>query len=361
MQAKRSNGRETSISKGIGMAKIRIGLMIAAVFTLGVSMGDAQAASTLKSVQDRGYVQCGVTDRVPGFSIQGVDATWSGFFVDYCRAIAAAVLGDGDAIRLDDYWLDALEGGDIDILHAGSTWTFVRDTQRSVEFPNIYFFDGQGFIAHTKLGVTSLKEAMAKEGIRVCAIGPTSTARKNLEDFMKNNQVNWTLVPIKTMDGMWRAFFGGRCQMAIHDRSALAAVHAGRLDDSDDFVVFAEVISKEPLAPAVRTDDAQWRDLVSWATLVTIAAEELNITSANIDDMKANSDSPEVRRLLGVEPGLGKGFDLDDEWAYRIIKQLGNYGEIFNRNLGPDTKFRMPRGLNSLWRDGGLLYSPPVR
>lgn len=333
-----------------------------AVFVLVAGHSQAaQAASTLKAVKDRGYVQCGVTDRVPGFSMHGTDGVWRGFYVDFCRALGAAVIGEADAFQIDSYWLDALEGGDIDVLHAGSTWTFTRDTQRKVEFPNIYFYDGQGFIAHQQVGAKTLQEAMAIKGVTVCAIGPTSTARSNLEDFINDNQVNWNVVPVQTMDGMWRAFFGGRCQMAIHDRSALAAVHAGRLDDSDDFVVFPEVISKEPLAPAVRADDLQWRDLVSWVTLVAIAAEELHITSANVDDMKANSDSPEVRRLLGVEPGLGKGFGLDDEWAYRIIKQLGNYGEIFERHLGPDTRFRMARGLNSLWRDGGLLFAPPIR
>ncbi|MBL4614124.1 MAG: amino acid ABC transporter substrate-binding protein [Magnetovibrio sp.] len=327
----------------------------------GAQADGRKTESTLKLVQDRGYVQCGVTDRVPGFSIHGANGQWTGFYVDFCRAVGAAVLGDANAIQIDNYWLDALEGGDIDILHAGSTWTFSRDTQRNIDFPNIYFFDGQGFIAHAQLGAKNLKEAMAIKGVRVCAIGPTSTARANLEEFIEQNQVKWTLVPLQTMDGMWRAFFGGRCQMAIHDRSALAAVHAGRLDDSDDFVVFPEVISKEPLAPAVRGDDTQWRDLVSWVTLITIAAEELNITSDNVDDMRANSNSPEVLRLLGVEPGLGKGFGLDDEWAYRVIKQLGNYAEIFARNIGSDSPFRMPRGMNSLWRDGGLLYAPPIR
>lgn len=340
----------------------RILAAVAAISMMVLGFVDgAFAASTLQSVQARGYVRCGVTDRVPGFSVHGGNGEWSGFFVDYCRALGAAVLGEANAIQVDSYWLDALEGGDIDILHAGSTWTFSRDTQRNIEFPNIYFYDGQGFIAHTQIGAKTLKEAMAIKDIRVCAISPTSTARANLEDFMKINQLEWSIVSVQTMDGMWRSFFGGRCQMVVHDRSALAAVHAGRLDDSGDFIVFPEIISKEPLAPAVRADDGQWRDLVSWITLVTIAAEELNITSANVDDLRAHSDSPQIRRLLGVEPGLGMGFDLDDSWGYRVIKQIGNYGEIFARNLGPDTKFRMSRGLNSLWRDGGLLYAPPIR
>ena len=337
-------------------------LLIAAAFALVVLKGEtASAASTIEAVKNRGYVECGVTDRVPGFSLQKGDGEWTGFFVDFCRAIGSAVIGDAKAVRFDSYWLDALEGREIDVLHAGSTWTLTRDTTRDIEFPGIYFFDGQGFIAHAQLGVKSLKEALKLTNVRVCAIGSTSTARSNLSDFIAKNKLQWTLVPIKTMDGMWRAFFGSRCDMAIHDRSALAAVHAGRLEDSNDFIVLPEVISKEPLAPAVRADDVQWRDLVAWISLVVIAAEELGVTNANVDDMKATSTSSEVRRLLGVEPGLGQGFGLDDEWAYRVIKQIGNYGEIFEHNLGKDTPFKMSRGLNQLWSDGGLLYAPPIR
>lgn len=336
-------------------------LGLTALFLTVGHVETVRAASTIEMVKNRGYVECGVTDRVPGFSTQGADGVWNGFFVDFCRSVGAAVLGDAGAVRIDSYWLDALEGREIDILHAGSTWTFVRDTTRAIEFPGIYFYDGQGFIAHAQLGAKTLKEAMTLKKVKVCAIGPTSTARSNLEEFIAKNRLDWQLVPVQTMDGMWRSFFGGRCTIAIHDRSALAAVHAGRLEDSDDYVVFPEVISKEPLAPAVRADDPKWRDLVSWAMLVSVAAEELGITSRNADDMKLNSTSPEVRRLLGVDPGLGQGFGLDDEWAYRVIKQVGNYGEIFNRNLGPKTKFKMARGLNSLWREGGLLYAPPIR
>jgi len=335
--------------------------IVMAFVVMATHIDEANAVSTLDSVRERGYVQCGVTDRVPGFSTHGSNGQWTGFFVDFCRATAAAVLGQADAVQVDSYWLDALTGGSIDVLHAGSTWTFMRDTTQPVEFPNIYFYDGQGFIAHTNVGAKTLTQAMGMSNLKVCAIGSTSTAHGTLADFVDKNQVKWTLIPIKTMDGMWRAFFGGRCHMAVHDRSALAAVHAGRLDDSNDFIVFPEVISKEPLAPAVRADDVLWRDMISWTTLAIIAAEELGVTSENIDDMKAHSESPQVRRLLGVEPGLGKGLGLDDDWAYRMIKQVGNYGEIFERNLGSKSMFKMSRGLNSLWRDGGLLYAPPIR
>lgn len=325
------------------------------------SVAFAADKTTTERVRDRGYVICGVTDRMPGFATQGVDGSWEGLNIDFCRALAAATLGDASAIQAADYWLDALAAKDIDVLHAGSTWTFNRDTAQNFEFPGINFYDGQGFIAHAQLGVKDLKQAVALSKANVCAIGESSTALANLEDFMAKNKVAWQIIPIQTLDGMWRAFFGGRCDMAIHDRSALAGVYAGRLQDSKDYVVFPEVISKEPLSPAVNDDDVQWRDLVAWVTFATIAAEELGITQANVDDLKANSTIPEIRRFLGAEPGLGEGLPVDDEWAYRVIKQVGNYGEIFDRNLGQGSPFKLERGLNALWTHGGLLYSPPFR
>ena len=331
-----------------------------------LSLGFASAASaadkaTAEIVRDRGYVICGVTDRMPGFAAQGADGTWAGFNIDFCRALASAVLGDASAYQAADYWLDALAARDIDVLHAGSTWTFNRDTEQKFEFPGINFYDGQGFIAHAQLGVKTLKEAMGLAGVNVCAIGDTSTASSNLQDFMTKNKVSWQVTEVQTLDGMWRAFFGGRCNMAIHDRTALAGIHAGRLSDTQDYVVFPEVITKEPLAPAVREDDPAWRDMVAWVTYATIAAEELGVTQANVDDLKATSTMPEIRRLLGVEPGLGKGLPVDDGWAYRVIKQVGNYGEIFDRNLGKGSVLKMSRGLNDLWTNGGLLYAPPIR
>ncbi|MEG3620015.1 transporter substrate-binding domain-containing protein [Magnetovibrio sp. PR-2] len=341
------------------MRSIFAGICLAALSLLTIRP-DAQA-STMDQVKNNGFVKCGVTDRIPGFSMQNPDGKWGGFFVDFCRAAAAAAVGSADAISVDSYWLDALEGREVDVLHAGSTWTYTRDTKNAVEFPAIYFYDGQGFIANTGLGVSNLSEAMKLKDVPVCAINTTSTAMVNLQDFIKRNGVQWDVVPIQTMEGMWRAFFGGRCQMAIHDRSALSTVHAGRMDDSADYVVFPEVISKEPLALAVRDDDAQWRDFNAWLVMVTIAAEEYGVSRKNVDEVRASTSSPEIRRLLGLEPGLGTPFGLDDRWAYRVIKQVGNYADIFNANIGPDTRFKMQRGLNKLWSDGGLLYAPPVR
>lgn len=344
------------------MKQARIGFLGWVMLASAVcAPASAAEKSTVEMVRDRGYVICGVTDRMPGFTTQGKDGVWSGFNIDFCRALASAVLGDSSAFQAADYWIDALVAKDIDVLHAGSTWTFNRDTIEKIDFPGINFYDGQGFMAHAQLGMKTLKEAMSSKEVKVCAIGPTSTAKTNLDDFMAKNTVPWQVVPVQTMDGMWRAFFGGRCNLAIHDHTALAGVHAGRLADSADYVVFPEVISKEPLSPAVRDDDPVWRDMVTWVTYVTIVAEELGVTQANVDDLKANSTVPEVRRLLGVEPGLGKGLSVDDEWAYRVIKQVGNYGEIFNRNLGDGSALKMSRGLNALWTNGGLLYAPPIR
>lgn len=317
--------------------------------------------TTAETVRDRGYVICGVTDRMPGFATQGNNGEWEGFNIDFCRALAAAVVGDASAYKASDFWLDALFSKDIDVLHAGSTWTFNRDTVQKAEFTGTNFYDGQGFIAHAQLGAKTLKEAMGLSNVKVCAVGGTSTALSNLNDFMAKNELSWKVSSTQTLDGMWRSFFGGRCNMAIHDRTALAGVHASRLGDSSDYIVYPEVITKEPLSPAVRDDDPAWRDMVAWVTMVTFSAEELGVTQANVDDLRANSTVPEVRRLLGVEPGLGKGLRVDDEWAYRVIKQVGNYGDIFERNLGQSSKFKLSRGLNGLWTEGGLLYAPPIR
>ena len=338
-----------------------LGFALSVATSVVTSAASAQTVSTLEQVRERGFVVCGVTDRMPGFATQHEDGTWSGFNVAFCKGLAAAVLGDAQAYRAMDYWLDALVARDVDVLHAGSTWTFERDTNQGVDFPATYFYDGQGIIAHAGLGVTNLREAAKSNEVKVCAISPTSTALSNLQDYMAKNPVSWQIVNVQTLDGMWRAFFGGRCNMAIHDRTALAGVHAGRLQDSADYVVFSEVISKEPLAPAVRQGDPVWRDLVGWVTYVTVAAEEFGITQANVDDMKATSKVPQIRRLLGADPGLGEGFGLDDEWAYRVIKQVGNYGEIFERNLGQGSPLKLARGLNALWTEGGLMYAPPVR
>ena len=317
-------------------------------------------AATIDSIRDRGFVSCGVTERMPGFSSIQSDGSWIGMNVDFCKSLAAAVLKDASAIKVQSFWLEALATRDIDVLHAGSTWTLSRDSELSINFPGTIFYDGQGFLAHAKVGAQNLKKAKTIPAINVCAIAETSTAGNNLSEYIKNNNLDWNIIEVKTLDGMWSAFFGGRCDMVIHDRTALMTVHADRLEGSDDYVVFPEIISKEPLSPAVRADDEKWEDLVRWTTFITIAAEELGVNSKNIDAMTDNPN-PSVARLLGTAKGIGKGFGLDDKWAYRVIKQVGNYGEIFERNLGSGSKFKLKRGLNDLWVRGGLMIAPPLR
>ncbi|MDH5187911.1 MAG: transporter substrate-binding domain-containing protein, partial [Rhodospirillaceae bacterium] len=215
-------------------------------------------AATIDSIRDRGFVNCGVTERMPGFSSIQKDGSWVGLNVDFCKALAAAVLNDANAIKIQSFWLEALATRDVDVLHAGSTWTLSRDSEKNINFPGTIFYDGQGFLAHAKVGAQNLKKAKIISGINVCAIAETSTAGNNLSEYIKNNNLGWTMVGVKTLDGMWSAFFGGRCDMVIHDRTALMTVHADRLEGSDDYIVFPETISKEPLSPAVRADDERW-------------------------------------------------------------------------------------------------------
>ncbi len=319
----------------------------------------ARAKSTLETVRDRGYVMCGVTDRMPGFSNQDANGAWKGFSIDFCRALAAAVLGNGNAFKAEDLGLAALAAKEIDVLHANIGWTFARDVRDHFAFPGVYFYDGLGFIAHTNTGIHTLRDALARKALSVCALG-TSRAWVNLQDYVAETKAPWKIIPLLSLDGMWRAFFGGRCDMALYDHAALLTVQAERLNGSADFVVLREMIGKELLGPVVREDDPRWRDLVSWVTLITIVAENDGITKENVDTVRANAKSREVRRLLGVEKGLGQGLGLDDAWAYRVIKSVGNYGEIFKRNLGANSKFKIPRAVNRLLRNGGVLYAPPL-
>lgn len=349
-----------SLFKAAIKTAIFSGIFCLSVFISFSATLNSTTAATIDYVRDRGFVSCGVTERMPGFSSIQENNKWAGLNVDFCRGLAAAVLGDSSAIKIQSFWLDALNTRDIDVLHAGSTWTLSRDTEKNVSFPGTVFYDGQGFIARASIGASNLKMAKKLSSLKVCAIEGTSTASNNLSEYIKANDLKWEMISIKTMDGMWSAFFGGRCQMAIHDRTALMTVHAERFEGSKDYIVFPEVISKEPLSPAVRSDDKQWEDLVRWTTFITIAAEELGVTSENVDEMLA-SNVPSVARLLGVSGGIGKGLGLDDKWAYRIIKQVGNYGEIFERNLGSGSIFKLKRGLNDLWFRGGLMFSPPLR
>ena len=321
----------------------------------------AVAGSTLEAVKQRGFLQCGVADVGPGLSHVSETGQWAGFFVDFCRAVAAATLGRADAV---DFVLtdtgnrfEVLGSGAIDVLASTHTWTLVRDASLGVDFVGIQFYDGQGFLAHKSFGAKSLSEVGAAT---VCVQAAGTTTEKNLADYIRLKNPQMEAITFQSLEGRVSAFLRRRCDILTTDRLHLVGILASRVANPSDYVLFPELISKEPIGPVVRDNDPQWFDIVKWVIFATIAAEEKGVTSANIAAMRGSED-PEVRRLLGVDPGLGKSLGLDEAWAARIIEQVGNYGEIFERNLGKNTPLGLERGLNALWTEGGLMYAPPLR
>lgn len=317
-------------------------------------------ASTLDDVKARGSLRCGVNPGLQGFAAMSDDGQWSGFDVDFCRAVAAAVFGDPEAVEFvplsakDRF--DKLAKGEIDLLARNTTWTMSRETLLHFRFAGVSYHDGQGFIVKKLLGVTS---ALHLSGAAVCFLAGTTT-QDNVEDFFREKEMQFVPVMFDTLDKLVAAFDGGECDTYTTDLSQLYAVRL-RLADPDDSLVLPDVISKEPLGPLVRQGDDQWYSIVRWTLYALINAEELGITSASADEMLATSRKPEVRRLLGAEGDLGASMALTADWAARAIKAVGNYAEIFDRNLGADTPLAIGRGINALWRDGGLLYAPPIR
>jgi general L-amino acid transport system substrate-binding protein len=252
----------------------------------------------------------------------------------------------------------ALLGGEIDVLIRNTTWTYGRDTALGLEFVAVTFYDGQGFMARTSLGVASLGEL--GPGVRVCFETSTTTAR-NLSDYAVSHGMRYEPVAFQSASESRMALFSGRCDLYTTDRSALVAIRGAHVPNPEDYVILTDIISKEPLGPVVRDDDPQWREIVQWVVFATIEAEEKGISSANVSERRNSPGNPAVAAMLGGTAGIGKGLGLDDEWVYRVIRQVGNYGEIFARNLGADTPLAMDRGLNALWTEGGLMYSPPLR
>ena len=333
--------------------------LVATVVTLVISAGFAQA-STKEEVQKRGTFQCGVSTGLPGFSIADEKGVWAGIDVDVCKAIAAATLGDATKIKYVPLnakeRFTALQSGEIDALVRGTTWTLTRDSSLGLNFTGVNYYDGQGFMVSKKLGV---KSALELGGAAVC-IQSGTTSELNLADYFKENNMEYKAVVFDTHDATAAAFDKGRCDVLTSDQSQLYGLRT-HLSKPQDAIVLPEVISKEPLGPVVRQGDDAWFNIVKWSLNAMIEAEELGVTQANVDDMKANSKSPGVRRLLGLEGISGKGLGLNDDWAYQIIKQVGNYGEIFERNVGADSPLKISRGLNALWSKGGIMYAPPVR
>lgn len=319
----------------------------------------ADAGRILKRIQADGVVRCGVTASGVGLSEIGVSGNWEGFFVDFCRALASAVLDDPDAlepVEVDDIVrFQALANGAFDVLMANTTWTIGRDTALGITFADVLLYDGQGFLAHRSLGADSLAEV---ENGTVCVPGGTTTV-KNLSELTAGLDGRIKAIEFNSSEALYDAFFSRRCDIITYDVSPLASLKQTRANDSDNFVLFPDIISKEPLSSVIQRGDDEWFHIVRWASRALVAAEELGITSANVEEMR-RSDIPEVRRLLGTDSQIGLGMGISNDWAYRMIRDLGNYGEIYERHLG-EGGLGIPRGLNALWRDGGLHYAPPIR
>jgi general L-amino acid transport system substrate-binding protein len=317
----------------------------------------AAAQGTLDSVRAKGYVQCGVNTGLAGFSQPDSKGVWRGIDVDVCRAVAAAVFGDAEKVRYtpltSQQRFTALQSGEVDLLSRNTTWTITRDTSLGLNFVGVTYYDGQGFIVPKKLGVKSARELT---GATVC-VQPGTTTELNLADYFRANKMTFRPVVIEKLEEVLNAYFAGRCDVYTTDLSGLVAIRASRAPNPADHVILPEVISKEPLGPVVRQGDDRWFDVVKWALFAMIDAEELGLNSRNIDE-HLKSTAPTIQRFVGATGAIGKGLGLDNRWAYNIVKQVGNYGESFERNLTP---LGFERGLNKLWTQGGLMYAPPIR
>lgn len=342
------------------MGKVKsLGRVAFAGLALCASAFAADAASTLETVKARGKLICGVSMGTAGFALADAQGNFAGFDVDVCRAVASAVFGDPKKV---DFVLtnintrfQSLQSGEIDILSRQTTATFTREASLGIDFGPTVFYDGQGLMVAKSLGVSSAKEL---NDAAICTLPGTTTAQ-NLGDFFRANGGKFELVVFESPDENNNAFFTGRCDAVSSDRSDLASIRAASKSPAD-YVVLPETISKEPLAPAVRQNDSNWRDIVSWSVWTMMAAEEKGITQANVDE-KLKSDDPEIQRMLGVTDDFGPMLGLDKAWGYNIVKQVGNYAEVFERNLGEQTALGLSRGPNTLWSNGGLLYAPPFR
>lgn len=334
--------------------KLLVAVFLAVVLTAGIAL-----AGTLEEVRARGHIIAGVNGGVFGFSMPDDKGVWKGLDVDTARAMAAAVFGDPNKVKFSALTavqrLPALQAKEIDVLCRNTTQTLTRETINGLNFAHVNYYDGQGFLISKKLGIKSAKEL---EGATVCVL-PGTTTEMNAADFFRANNLKWKPVVIEQTAELNKAFFAGRCDVLTSDMSQLAAQRSVSPNPAE-YVLLPEIISKEPLAPVVRHGDDQWFDIVNFTVMAMINAEELGITSKNVDDM-LKSKNPEIQRFLGVSPGMGKALGLDDKWAYNIIKMVGNYGEVYERNVGPNTQLGLDRGLNALWTEGGIMYAAPFR
>ena len=330
-----------------------------ALTVAGLAAG-VSAAGTLDDVKARGTLNCGVSTGLVGFAAPDANGEWQGFDVSVCRAVAAAVLGDSSAVEFvpttGKTRFTALASGEVDLLARNTTWTFSRDNDLKFEFTGVNYYDGQGFMVPKDLGVSSAKEL---DGATVC-IQTGTTTELNLADFFRANNISYSPVPIETNAEAQQQYLAGACDVYTTDASGLAATRA-TFEPPGDHTVLPEIVSKEPLGPLVRHGDNEWGDIVRWTLNALITAEELGITSTNLEELSAGTDNPEVNRVLGTEGTLGEMIGLDAEWAKRAIAVAGNYGEVFEKNIGEATPIGLARGLNAQWKDGGLIYSPPFR
>ena len=346
------------------MTNRTIGLLAATASVAAISLGAVGVASTaqaatLDDVKSKGFIQCGVSQGLPGFSNPDDQGNWTGIDVDFCRAMGAAVFGNADAVKYTPLSakvrFTALQSGEIDVLARNTTWTFTRDNALGLEFVGVNYYDGQGFMVRKDLGVTS---ALQLDGASVCTNTGTTT-ELNVADYFRGNNLQYEVVAFEKADEVVAAYDAGRCDVYTTDRSGLAAQRV-KLADPSAHVVLPEIISKEPLGPVVRHGDNQWGDIARWTLNAMIVAEELGVNSGNVDSMRSSAN-PEIKRLLGREGDYGQALGITNDWAYNIIKLVGNYAEVYNNTVGPDTPLQLARGLNALWKDGGILYAPPIR
>jgi len=338
------------------MRKFLIGALACMAFMVSAEVN----AGTLENVRKNGVLRCIISTGLAGFAYTGASGVWKGFDVDFCRAVAVAVLGDASKVKFipttGKTRFTVLNSGEGDVLWRNTTWTFVRDADVKMAFQGVNYYDGQGFMVPKKLGV---KSAKGLDGASVC-IQTGTTTELNLADFFRINNIKYEPVPVETNDEARSSYMSGRCDVYTTDASGLAATRS-TFKTPGDHVILPEIISKEPLGPATRHGDDQWSDIIRWVLNAMVAAEEYGVTQANVAKLATKSDNPEINRLLGTEGNLGAMFDLEKDWAQNIIKAVGNYGEIFDRHLGPKTPLALERGLNALWSQGGLMYTPPFR
>ena len=325
------------------------------------AVASANAATTLEAVKAKGFVQCGVSQGLPGFSNADDSGKWTGLDVDLCRAVAAAVFGDAEKVKYSPLSakqrFTALSSGEVDILSRNTTWTMTRDTQLGLNFAGVNYYDGQGMMVPKGLGV---KAATELDGANICTNTGTTT-ELNITDYFRSNGMSFNLVAFEKADEVVAAYDAGRCDVYTTDRSGLAA-QRGKLTKPDDHVVLSEIISKEPLGPVVRQGDDQWFNIVRWSLNAMINAEEMGVSSKNVNNMKYDGKlAPGTARLIGKEGNFGEELGLSNDWAYNIILKVGNYGESYERNVGPNTPLKLARGVNALWSQGGILYAAPIR